>query len=166
MRRRLLEKLNELEEDDMSKWKYLGEVTVEEETNTAYLEMPDDITEVLLVATQLGGDSAAQSVVAFAWRDPSVSLLDVGFSVGNTGTSTTNQRAVVRLRKIELEDGTSVTDCISIGTAAGASSLTSGGTTNFTGNKVVETNGNAVGLKKAATANVLPAGISFYVIGR
>lgn len=86
------------------------------------------------------------------------------WSISSTGT--VNQRSVARLRKIILENGENYVDLMSEGVAAGAGSGASSAGTNYSGNMLAEAINNRVGVRKAATANALPAGFSFYILGR
>ena len=167
MIRRMMMSLATEGEDDMAqKWKLLGTVTVETEANSAYIEIPDGITEVIIVADQIGGDSVAQAISAFAWNVPYNGGAGFAiFSVGNTSTGTSNTRLVCRFRKIELDTGECYCDMISCGASLSSVSFSSSGSNVYSGNRIIKANGNLAGFRKDAAINVLPVGFSFYVLG-
>ena len=147
------------EEEDMNKWRKLGEVTIETPVNEAEIDIPEDISELILVITQSGGDENSESITVFAWCNQTD-----GCNAGNTYTQTTNRRAVARMRKITLESGEEYVDFMSVSDAAGIGG--SGGGNAYHGNRLVAVTNNKVGVRKAATAQKLPAGFSFYILGR
>lgn len=157
-------------EDEMTIWRFLGEKTVEEgeESNSVYIEIPEDIEEVLVVATQTGGDTEAQNISVFAWKSLEKGYIDTAntFSAVLTGTSTTNQRCICRLRKIQLETGEVYADLISSVRSGGASASSTNGASIYSGNRLGTVEGNLVGFRKDATSDVIPVGFSFYVLGR
>lgn len=142
-------------------WELLGEVTLEQPVKRACISIPESITEVVLYIRQLGGDSANQVISAVLWDDGWPS-----YQIGTTRTSTTHSRAVVRARKIKLQNGEEYVDLVSAATAAGAASATSTAGMDYSGNMLAQPVNNYIGVEKISAQEVLPVGFSFKVYGR
>lgn len=144
-----------------SEWTWLGEVTLEAPVREAKITIPETITEVIAVCTQCGGaeSGATGTMAVYAWGN-----WEKSFYCGTTSTSTTNQRVVARLRKIQGEDLQKV-DCVSIGWGAGAASAAVANSS-ASGNLLRNATTNDVGFLMESASQTLPAGFAFYVVGR
>lgn len=144
-----------------SEWTLLGEVVLEAPVRQAKITIPETITEVILVCTQCGGaeSGATGAFAALAWADSGSY-----FPCGNTATTTTNQRVVAHIRRVQYGD-TEAVDCIGIAWGNGAASAS---TVNASarGNKLHACSTNYVGFLMQSANQTLPTGFAFYALGR